>query len=87
MVLKAARTRDLKSYSLAHILLANIGNVFHSVYVFNLPAGPIWLLHGFHVASTALMLIWYLRYEWLPGKSLAESVRRPSGSATPAQSN
>jgi uncharacterized protein with PQ loop repeat len=63
MLLKAFRTKDLASYSLGNILLANVGNVIHSVYVFNLPAGPIWLLHTFYLATMGLMLIWYLRYE------------------------
>jgi uncharacterized protein with PQ loop repeat len=66
MLLKAFRTKDLKSYSLGNILLANVGNVIHSVYVFNLPLGPIWLLHAFYLVTTALMLVWYLRYEWRP---------------------
>jgi hypothetical protein len=35
--------------------------VIHSVYVFHLPAGPVWVLHSFYVLSTALMLVWYLR--------------------------
>jgi hypothetical protein len=56
MLLKAFRTRDLKSYSLGNILLSNLGNVIHSLYVFSLPAGPIWLLHGFYLVTTALML-------------------------------
>ncbi len=38
MLLKAFRTKDLRSYSLGHILLDNVGNVIHSVYVFSLPA-------------------------------------------------
>jgi uncharacterized protein with PQ loop repeat len=63
MLVKAFRTKDLKSYSMGNILLANVGNVIHSVYVFNLPPGPIWLLHSFHLVTTALMLVWYLRYE------------------------
>jgi uncharacterized protein with PQ loop repeat len=63
MLLKAFRTKDLKSYSLGNILLANAGNAIHSVYVFHLPAGPIWLLHSFHLITTGLMLFWYLRYE------------------------
>lgn len=63
MLTKAFRTKDLASYSPGNILMANIGNVVHSVYVFNLPFGPIWLLHSFYLLSTALMLIWYLRYE------------------------
>jgi hypothetical protein len=35
----------------------------HSVYVFHLPAGPVWALHTFYLIATALMLIWYVRYE------------------------
>ena len=72
MLVKAWRTQDLGSYSLGNILLANIGNIVHSVYVFSLPPGPIWALHSFYVLSTGLMLVWYLRYV----------VRRP-GRATP----
>ncbi len=64
MLLKAFQTKDLRSYSLGNLLLSNIGNVIHSVYVFNLPPGPIWLLHTFYLVATALMLLWYLRYEW-----------------------
>jgi hypothetical protein len=66
MLVKAARTRDLGSYSLGNILLSNLGNLIHSVYVFHLPAGPIWALHSFHLLSTALMLVWYLRYTESP---------------------
>jgi uncharacterized protein with PQ loop repeat len=66
MLLKAFKTKDLSSYSLGNILLANTGNLIHSVYVFHLPAGPIWLLHSFYLLTTALMLIWYLRYQWRP---------------------
>lgn len=62
MVLKAARTKDLTSYSLGNLVLANVGNGFHSVYVFSLPAGPIWALHSFYVVTSLLMLGWYLRY-------------------------
>ncbi len=67
MLLKAFKTRDLRSYSLGNILLANAGNLIHSVYVFHLPAGPIWALHSFYLFTTALMLLWYLRYQWRPG--------------------
>lgn len=63
MLTKAFRTRDLRSYSLGNILLSNAGNAVHSIYVFSLPPGPIWLLHTFHLLTTALMLLWYLRYE------------------------
>jgi uncharacterized protein with PQ loop repeat len=67
MLLKAFRTKEMKSYSLGNILLANVGNLIHSVYVFNLPPGPIWLLHTFYLVTTGLMLVWYLRYEMRPG--------------------
>ena len=66
MLVKARRTRDLGSYSLGNILLANTGNAVHTVYVLSLPPGPIWVLHGFYVVSTALMLVWFLRYTDLP---------------------
>lgn len=62
MLVKAFRTRDLTSYSLGNLVLANVGNAVHSVYVFSLPPGPIWFLHGFHLSSTALMLIWHRMY-------------------------
>jgi hypothetical protein len=62
MLLKAHRTRDLASYSLGQIALANIGNAVHSVYVYSLPPGPIWMLHTFYLVSTGLMLAWYVRY-------------------------
>jgi uncharacterized protein with PQ loop repeat len=62
MLTKAHRTRDLASYSLGNLVLANIGNAVHSVYVFSLPVGPIWALHGFYLATSWLMLVWCLRY-------------------------
>lgn len=48
--------RDGSSYSFGNIALANLDNAVHSVYVFNLPPGPIWVLHSFYLASSALML-------------------------------
>lgn len=69
MLIKAFRTRDLGSYSLGQIALANGGNAIHSVYVFSLPPGPIWLLHTFYLVTTAVMLCWYLRYEGVPGRA------------------
>lgn len=62
MLVKAARTRDLASYSLGNLVLSNVANAVHSVYVFNLPAGPIWVLHLAYVLASALMLAWWLRY-------------------------
>jgi hypothetical protein len=66
MLAKAARTRDLGSYSLGNLAMANAGNLVHSLYVFSLPAGPLWILHTFNLASSLLMLVWFLRYEWRP---------------------
>lgn len=62
MLTKAIRTRDLTSYSVGYLLIANVGNAVHSVYVFSLPVGPIWFLHSFYLLSTAVMLFWYWLY-------------------------
>lgn len=62
MLVKAFRTRDLESYSLGNLVIANVGNGVHSVYVVSLPVGPIWFLHGFYLLSTAVMLVWHRRY-------------------------
>ena len=66
MLVKAFRSKNLSSYSLSHIRLSNLGNVFHSIYIFHLPPGPIWLLHTFYLVSMGLMLVWYLRYQRQP---------------------
>jgi uncharacterized protein with PQ loop repeat len=66
MLVKAVRTKDLTSYSLGNLVLANVGNAVHSVYVYSLPIGPIWFLHTFYLASTAAMLIWHRRYARRP---------------------
>jgi hypothetical protein len=63
MLLKAYKTKNLKSYSLGHIALSNLGNLIHWLYIASLPKGPIWFLHGFFTVATAIMLFWYLRYE------------------------
>jgi hypothetical protein len=62
MVVKAIRTRDLASYSPWNLVLANVGNAVHCIYVVHLPPGPIWFLHGFYVVTSALMLLWWLRF-------------------------
>ena len=49
MLRKAVRSRDLASYSTSQLVLANVGNALYSVYVFHLPPGPIWALHGFYL--------------------------------------
>lgn len=63
MLVKARMTRDLSSYSLGNILLANVGNAVHSVYVFSLPPGPLWVLHSFYLLTSAQMLAWFLHYQ------------------------
>lgn len=63
MLAKAYRSKDLRSYSLGNIVLANSGNAVHSLYVYSLPVGPIWFLHGFYLVTTGMMLFWYVRYE------------------------
>jgi hypothetical protein len=62
MLVKAARTKDLTSYSRGNLVLANVGNLVHSVYVSQLPAGPIWALHSFYLVTSALMLAGHLLY-------------------------
>ena len=47
MLIKAARTRELNSYSRGNLVLANVGNAVHTIYVLQLPPGPIWALHTF----------------------------------------
>ena len=63
MLFKAFHTKDLSSYSADNILLNNVGNIIHSIYVFSLPPGPIWLLHSFYLVSMGLMLVWYLQFD------------------------
>lgn len=66
MLLKALRTKDLDSYSLGYLALSNVANAVHSVYVFSLPPGPIWLLHCFYAGASVLLLTWYLRFRSVP---------------------
>lgn len=86
MLVKAARTRDLASYSLGNLVLSNVANAVHSIYVFNLPAGPIWALHLAYVLASALMLAWWLRYretgrEVAGGSVAGRTTIQPEGSA------
>lgn len=62
MVVKAARTKDMASYSVGNLVLSNSGNALYSVYVFTAPPGPLWALHGFNTAVALLMLAGWLRY-------------------------
>jgi uncharacterized protein with PQ loop repeat len=91
MLVKAGRTKDLASYSLGNIVLANVGNLIYAVYVLSLPLGPIWALHGFHLGATGLMLFWYLRHarqrrprRARPRDSTWRPVARARGSDGPA---
>ncbi|MGH3347885.1 MAG: hypothetical protein ACRDO4_12985 [Nocardioides sp.] len=67
MLIKARRTRDLGSYSPGNLLITNLGNAVHSVYIFSLPVGPIWALHTFYLLSTAAMLWWWWRFHGRQG--------------------
>jgi uncharacterized protein with PQ loop repeat len=62
MLVKAARTKNLSSYSVGSMAMINVANAVHSVYVFSLPVGPIWVLHSFYLVASALMLVLCLRY-------------------------
>ena len=59
MVVKAVRSGDLRSYSPSALVLGNVGNLVYTVYVVSLPFGPIWVLHGFYLATMAIMLALY----------------------------
>jgi uncharacterized protein with PQ loop repeat len=97
MLVKAVRTKDLSSYSATQLVLANIGNLLYSAYVFSLPPGPIWALHSFYLVSTALMLVWYFRYRRRAGRQVGNVDRararigatirasRPTSSLNPAR--
>ena len=62
MLWKVAGTRDVSSYSWSNIMLANIGNLVHWLYIASLPPGPLWLLHTFYTLASLLLLILYLRF-------------------------
>lgn len=85
MLAKAAHSKDMSSYSLGHIWLANVGNLVHSVYVFSLPVGPVWVLHTFYLVSTVLMLVWYLRYETSWGRRSSHTERPTDPEHSPGQ--
>ena len=70
MLAKAVHTRDLSSYSLVNIATTNVANGLYSVYVFSLPIGPIWFLHGFYLLASALMLVWFLRFRASDGRAV-----------------
>jgi len=75
MLFKVFKTKNLKSYSLLHIGMANVGNLIYWLYIINLPFGSIWFLHGFNTGVTLIMLVWYLRYNL--------NIKRKSSSKNP----
>ena len=79
MLVKAARTQDLASYSAGNLVLANVGNAIYSVYVFSLPAGPIWALHGFYLLGSFAMLAMWVAYRRRIARSGQESSSRGTG--------
>lgn len=62
MLVRAVRTRDLRSYSRSSLVIANVGNVVQTCYVVSLPPGPLWFLHGFYLVASAFMLGLHLRH-------------------------
>lgn len=91
MLHKALRTKDLASYSAVNIVLANVGNLVYAVYVFSLPAGPVWALHSFNLLTSGAMLIWYVRYELTRRRPRSERVvasgDSPGAPQTPDESS
>ena len=63
MLTKVIKTKNLASYSLSQLALANLGNLVYWLYIVSLPFGPVWFLQGFYTITTGLMLLFYLRYE------------------------
>jgi uncharacterized protein with PQ loop repeat len=68
MLVKAWRTKDLRSYSLRQMVLNTVGSVFYWLYVISLPFGPIYFMHGFFTLVSLLMLIGYFAYRPAPAE-------------------
>lgn len=86
MLVKAWRTKDLRSYSLGQMVLNNVGNLFYWAYVISLPFGPIWFMHGFFTLVSLVMLLWYFVYradsratKQRDGRALASAVPYSNG--------
>ena len=62
MLLKTMRTKNVDSFSLSSLVLSNVGNIVYWIYVFSLPCGPIYLLHGFYTVAMVIMLLFYIGY-------------------------
>jgi hypothetical protein len=78
MVIKAYITKDMESYSISALVLNNVGNLIHWVYIASMPLGPIYLLHGFFTVVTLFLLIWALIYRHRPqtAKRISQTARR-----------
>ena len=81
MLVKAVRTREMASYSLGYLLMANAGNCIYSIYVFSLPIGPIWVLHLFYLVSMAVMLVLFMLFR-APSRLAPDAPARPRHRAT-----
>jgi hypothetical protein len=86
MLVRAARTRDLSSYSRGHLGLTNLGNAVHTVYVVSLPPGPVWLLHLVYSGAAAFMLVAHVW--WSPAPAIvrprAATAKHGSAGTSPA---
>ena len=61
MLVKAYRTKDLKSYSPSNLAIAAVGNFLYFPYVISLPFGPAFFIHLFMTAATwAMLIMWWL---------------------------
>ncbi|HET9422530.1 MAG TPA: hypothetical protein VFO49_15425 [Nocardioides sp.] len=85
MLLKAARTKNLSSYSGSNLVIANTGNAAQMLYVITLPPGPVWGLHAFNTAASALMLVWWVRHRARP-PSPTQPVRSYTDTVQPCPS-
>lgn len=85
MLIKAGRSRDLRSYSGANLVISNCGNLLQSLYVTSLPFGPIWGLHLFNTIASLLMLTWWLRHRQARRESKLAKRRPPSVFSESAQ--
>ena len=56
MLLKAMHTRDLRSYSPAHLVMSACANLLFWIYIVGLPIGPVWILQVFFTITDVTML-------------------------------
>ena len=80
MVVRAARTRDVSSYSRSHLFMTNAGNAVHTVYIASLPPGPVWLLHCMYSCVAAFMLAAHRRWAPQVGSTVVGSPSEGCGS-------